>query len=163
MALVHETLYRTKKYSEVDMAMYLEALAAQVASSYPGHDRIRIDVGAPGVTLDITRATPCGLIVTELITNAFKYAFPGSACDTGTRPEPCTVVISMTKNGNLYELAISDNGVGLPTEVDLRTAHSLGLKLVNFLSRHQLRATIEVRRDHGTEYVIRFGPHEARR
>ena len=158
MALIHETLYKTKKYSQVDMGIYLSTLANQVAASFPGSERTRLVVDAEGVTLDIARATPCGLIINELLTNAFKYAFPTSFNCEDSRHEPCTVTIAMKREGDLYELKIADNGTGLPEEVDPKNTSSLGLKLVNFLARHQLRATVAVNRNHGTEYVIRFGP-----
>ncbi len=158
MALIHETLYRTKKYSQVDMGIYLPALVNQIAASYQGSDRIRMVVEAEGATIDIARATPCGLIINELLTNAFKYAFPESAACRESRKEPCTIRVAMKKDGELYELNVSDNGVGLPEGVDPKTTQTLGLKLVNFLARHQLRATVAVRRENGTEFVIRFGP-----
>ncbi|HUH78343.1 MAG TPA: histidine kinase dimerization/phosphoacceptor domain -containing protein [Methanoregula sp.] len=156
MALVHETLYQTKKYSEVDMGVYLCSLVAQVAESFPGSDRLGITVAAEGVTLDIGRATPCGLIVNELLTNSFKYAFPGDWCREAGHA-PCTVAVSMTRDGDRYRLSVSDNGIGIPETIEPKTAHTLGLKLVSFLARHQLRATVDVRRDRGTEVVIRFG------
>ena len=62
-----------------------------------------------------------------------------------------------------YQLKIIDNGIGLPEDVDPKDTPSLGLKLVNFLARHQLRATVSVGRAHGTEYVIRFGPPVAKK
>jgi PAS domain S-box-containing protein len=162
MALIHETLYRTKKYSQVDMGIYLPALVNQIAVSYPGSDRIRLVVEAEGVTIDIARATPCGLIINELLTNAFKYAFPESAGCRNSRKEPCTIRVAMKKDGELYELIVADNGIGLPEGIVPKTTQTLGLKLVNFLARHQLRATVAVRRDNGTEFVIRFGPQKTK-
>jgi PAS domain S-box-containing protein len=161
MALVHETLYRTKEYTNVAMDVYLTSLAERVAATFSGKGRIGVAVEATGVTLDIARATPCGLIINELITNSFKYAFPESFDPEKSRQEPCTVRIEMTKEDDLYQLKVSDNGVGLPPGIDPKATQTLGLKLVNFLARHQLRATVSVRRDLGTEYLIRFGPMKA--
>jgi PAS domain S-box-containing protein len=158
MALIHETLYRTRKYSQVDMDIYVTTLVNQIAASFPGSDRIRMIVEAKEVTIDIARATPCGLIINEIITNSFKYAFPKSFSCPDSRHEPCTIRVAIKKDGELYELRVTDNGIGLPQEMDPKTTTTLGLKLVNFLARHQLRATVATLRDHGTEYVIRFGP-----
>jgi two-component sensor histidine kinase len=156
MALIHETLYKTRNFSNVDMNVYLTTLAYQVAGTYQQEKEIRLIVNAEGTTLDLDRATPCGLIVNELITNAFKYAFPASFNCKAVRCEPCTLRISLTCSNGYYLLAIGDNGVGLPAAFDPLTASSLGLKLVNFLAKHQLRAKVGVSRDKGTEFSIRF-------
>jgi two-component sensor histidine kinase len=117
---------------------------------------IRTIVNAEGISLDLARATPCGLIINELITNSFKYAFPPSFDCKSARQELCTLRISLALNHGYYELVVADNGVGLPENFDITTAKSLGLKLVNFLARHQLRAKVEVSRKNGTEFSIRF-------
>jgi PAS domain S-box-containing protein len=156
MALIHETLYRTKKYSRVDMGVYLTTLIEQIATSYTSATSIRTIVDADGTTIDIARATPCGLIINELITNSFKYAFPESFDCTAERGEPCTIRVTLKNEGGTYVLRVSDNGIGLPGGLDIRTTQSLGLKLVNFLARHQLRAAIEISGTSGTEFIFRF-------
>ncbi len=156
MALVHETLYRTKTFSSVDMEIYLTTLIKQVVTSYELSNVVTTRVDAEGVSLDLDRATPCGLIVTELVTNALKYAFPPSFDCQARRNEPCMLTVSLTKRGNVNLLTVSDNGVGIPEDFDPRTAKTLGLKLVNFLAHHQLKATVEYRRYHGLEVTFRF-------
>ena len=160
MALVHETLYRTKTFSSVDMEIYLTTLIEQVVTSYKLSKFINTVVDAQGVSLDLDRATPCGLIITELVTNALKYAFPPSFDCRALRNEPCTLTVSLTKRGDVNLLTVSDNGIGFPEGFDPKTATSLGLKLVNFLASHQLRATVEYRRYHGTEITLRFRDKE---
>ena len=156
MALVHETLYRTKKYSQVDMDVYLSTLVNQIATTFPSKKPVTATVSAEGMTIDIARATPCGLIVNELMTNAYKHAFPESSlCGTPGSP-PCNFHVALAKNDGFFALSVSDNGIGLPASVDIKSAQSLGLKLVFFLARHQLRATVDVDGAGGTRYVIRF-------
>lgn len=157
MALVHETLYRTNLYDEVDMGMYLTTLIDQVANSFRTTRPVRTVVEASGVMLDIGRATPTGLVVNELITNSFKYAFPadGTRCETGGEV-PCTISVSFTKEDGQYLLRVADNGVGLPPGFDIATTKTLGLKLVNFLAKHQMRAAIEVNTHKGAEFIFRF-------
>ncbi|HUH78341.1 MAG TPA: PAS domain S-box protein [Methanoregula sp.] len=156
MALIHETLYRTRKFSTVDMGVYLSTLTDQVAGTYQTGRSVRTIVDASGVSLDLARATPCGLIVNELVTNTFKYAFPRSFDCISVRREPCTLRVSLHLAEGIYTLRIADNGVGLPESFDIATARSLGLKLVNFLARHQLRAKVGVSRENGTEFSILF-------
>ena len=156
MALIHETLYQTGKYSNVNMGIYLTNLAEQIAASYATAKSVVTVVNADGTLIDIARATPCGLIINELVTNSFKYAFPVTFDCMENRQEACTIRISMQKTDGDYILLVSDNGIGLPEGLDLKTTQSLGLKLVNFLASHQLRATIDVVKDQGTEFRIRF-------
>jgi PAS domain S-box-containing protein len=157
MALVHETLYRTHLYNEVDMEMYLKTLIEQIARSFQSTMAVKILVNADDVLLDIPRATPAGLIVNELVTNSFKYAFPASPDSPALQNTPPAICVSLSKNNGTYEMIVRDNGVGLPPEFELATARSLGLKLVNFLARHQLRAEVSISQEHGTEFTFRFG------
>lgn len=138
------------------MEVYLSTLVEQVASSYNSRNAVKTSVHAEGVSLDLARATPCGLIINELITNSFKYAFPESFACPIIRNEPCTLRVSLSLDNGMYLLKIGDNGVGLPADFDPLTAKSLGLKLVNFLARHQLRATVGIKSTGGTEFMFRF-------
>jgi two-component sensor histidine kinase len=157
MALIHETLYRTHKFSEVDMDAYLTPLIDQIVNSYGSPQSVRTNVEAKGVFLDLARATPAGLIVNELVTNSLKHAFPKEAIACREeRKEPCTIGIQLTKEDGGYLLRVYDNGIGMPAGFDPLTAKSLGLKLVNFLAKHQMRAIVDVNAAQGTEFIFRF-------
>ena len=161
MALIHETLYRTHQFSNVDMDAYLTPLIDQIFKSYSSSKSIRIIVDAEGVALDIARASPVGLIINELVTNSLKHAFPQEEmARRANKKEPCIVGVQMTKEDSSYLLRVFDNGIGLPAGFDPLKAKSLGLKLVNFLARHQLRAKIEVNTRKGTEFIFRLGKSE---
>lgn len=110
------------------------------------------------------KAIPCGLIVAELVTNAFKYAFP-----TSYRGHPCPQVkadkdvrdtneirVEMRKVDSAYILIVSDNGVGLPLEFDMQKPLTLGMTLVRSWAVHQLKGKIEVDRQSGTKFIITF-------
>jgi PAS domain S-box-containing protein len=163
MALIHETLYRTGKYSSVEMGMYLSTLVGQIASSFDPEQAVRIVVSCEGVSIDLARATPCGLIVNELVTNSFKYAFPASFDCPKIRGEPCTITISIAEEGDAYVMTVRDNGIGLPAGFDARQARSLGLKLVNFLARHQLRTNVDILSGDGTAFEFRFPVNQQHR
>jgi two-component sensor histidine kinase/PAS domain-containing protein len=157
MALIHETLYKTKNFSKVDMEMYLSTLIGQVISSYETGRSIKTIVGAKGVTLDLSRATPAGLIVNELVTNSLKYAFPESFDCMKIRGGPCTVWVGLVKEDGTYVMTVKDNGIGLPGDFDIAKTKTLGLKLVNFLAHHQMKANVTINSGEGAEFILRFG------
>ncbi|RPJ49696.1 MAG: sensor histidine kinase, partial [Methanobacteriota archaeon] len=129
----------------------------QIAYSYSSSQSVRTIVDAKGIGLDINRATPIGLIVNEIVTNSFKHAFPPEFMICRTECEdPCTVGVSLTREDGSFLMKVYDNGIGIPEGFDPLTTRSLGLKLVNFLAKHQLRAAIEINRKKGTEFVFRF-------
>jgi len=157
MALIHETLYRTHQYSEVEMDVYLNNLVGQIVNSYISPQSIRIVIEAHGISLDLARATPAGLIVNELVTNSLKHAFPKEAIGCrADQKDPCTIGIRLAEENGSYLLDVFDNGIGMRAGIDPLTSKSLGLKLVTFLAKHQLRATIEVNTGKGTEFMFRF-------
>lgn len=150
MALVHEKLYHTKDLSHIDFSDYINTIAGELISSYhrPGREIIT-NIKAEGIVLDIDSAIPCGLIINELITNALKYAFPEDANGE--------LSICFTKSDKTFTLTIKDNGIGLPEGFNfkIREARTLGLQLVDALTR-QLRGTMQLNSDGGTEVVISF-------
>jgi PAS domain S-box-containing protein len=156
MALIHETLYRTGKFSTVDMQIYLSTLVSQIADSYSDSARIRTIVEAEGIVFTLGRATTAGLIINELVTNSIKYAFPPEFDCTEIRGEPCTIRISITQKNAACVITVADNGRGMPAGFDPLASKSLGLKLVTFLARHQLRAEISVLTEKGTEFIFRL-------
>ncbi|HXX55155.1 MAG TPA: PAS domain S-box protein [Methanoregula sp.] len=156
MALIHETLYKTRMYDEVDMGIYLATLVEQIANTFRTGRPVKTVVDAHGVMLDIPRATPAGLIVNELVTNSLKYAFPAASGIKKGKGPADTITVALARNDGEYVMTVKDNGTGLPSGFDIETTQTLGLKLVNFLARHQMRAKIEVNRQNGTEFVFRF-------
>jgi len=151
MALVHEQLYAAKDLARIDMIAYVRALLQELLQAYKIDPR-KIDLIVPpdgDVYVDINKAIPCGLILNELISNALKHAFPGGG------PGELRIIIHETKNKEI-EIVVQDNGLGLPDDVDIHQPRSMGLYLVNGLVKKQLEGQIEVRRDNGTEFRIKF-------
>jgi PAS domain S-box-containing protein len=156
MALVHEQLYRSENFSRINFQEYLEALTALLRSSYERSGHILVSVAATDVVMGLDNAVPCGLFITELVTNAFKYAFPGG------RPRPgqgrCEIAITAEWDGTAYRLTVADNGVGLPADTDWMTTKTMGLVLVRMLGQHQLQGQINLDRSGGTAFRLRFAP-----
>ncbi len=158
MALVHEKLYQTKNMSRIDLKEYFLDLISLLSNSYQsGSQGIKITTDMKSVMATIDSAIPCGLIMNELVSNVFKHAFPGE--NTGE------IKISLKKDddGDI-EIVVSDNGVGLQDEMDIRNINSLGLQSVVALTEHQLEGSLSVVKGNGTKFSISFkeNPHKER-
>lgn len=148
MALIHEKLYQSGDFSKIDFSGYIESMVGELRRSYggvAGHVAFGIDVR--DVRLPIEKAIPCGLIITELVSNALKYAFPD-----GRKGE---VRIAMHTPGSSTVLIVSDDGVGLPSSLDWRKASTLGLQLVHCLTS-QVGGTVDCSIENGTSFRIEF-------
>ncbi|KKG09768.1 hypothetical protein EO98_17345 [Methanosarcina sp. 2.H.T.1A.6] len=172
MALIHEELYKGDETETLDFAAYLRKLTSDLFGSYNlRKDNISVRLDLEQVYLDMDISIPLGIIVNELVSNALKHAFPAGGkgeihitlYKTGTFAHiydtPCPNPHYMEKNGSHYILKVSDNGKGIPEEIEFQNADSLGLQLVNILVE-QIDGCIELRRNPGTEFTIRFSSKE---
>ena len=149
MALIHERLYESDDLARIDCAEYVQALAENVFSSYGvDSDQVRLHVSVVSHTVSVDTAILCGLIVHELVSNALRHAFPDNR-------QGIVRVESEPLNKTLAWLKVSDNGVGLPAQLDPAKANSLGLRLIGDLAR-QLNSTMEIRRDGGTCFQVHY-------
>ncbi len=154
MASIHEKLYQSEDLSKIIFSDYIKDTVNNIYQSYRPGSNIKLVTDIQEIALSISAATPCGLIVNELITNSMKYAFPATA----DRPEGMEgeIRVFLHKNDkDEIELKVADNGVGMPEGIDFRNTDSLGLTLVNALVR-QLQGEIELNRENGTGFVITF-------
>jgi PAS domain S-box-containing protein len=150
MALVHEKLYQSRDLSNLNLKDYISDLATAVRDGYQlSSAGISLNLDVADISVSIDTATPCGLILNELMSNSLKHAFPGN------RRGEILIAIRRTEKGAI-ELRFSDNGVGLPEGFNFSKIRSLGLTLVKNLSEKQLGGTIELRTDSLTEFIITF-------
>jgi len=148
MALVHEKLYQSEDFAHINVRDYVSSLVKNVKSTFMGRKDVSTDINVGAMDLDIDNLIPCGLIINELLTNAFKHAFDGM-----DSPE---ISISMAKvDEDNVCLEIKDNGTGLPEGFDISSSKGLGLKLVRALAT-QLDAKLEVMGDNGTIFRLNF-------
>jgi len=150
MALIHEKLYQSKDFAIIDFNGYVKSLANHLIRSCPiGSNKIKLKREIEDISVGLNNAIPCGLIINELISNSLKHAFP-----TG---EGGTIKITLrSMNEDEIELTVSDDGVGIPEEIDMKKTETMGLQLVNILAENQLDGEIELDRDGGTSFRIRF-------
>lgn len=150
MSLAHEELYKSQDYTQVDMSQYLGELFNQLLVAYGAEGRIKLSLDVRNIVLSVNAAIPCGLIINELITNAFKYAYP-----YGGEGE---VRVSLANQGyGVLELRTADDGIGLPADRPAAGSSSLGLTLVRLLV-DQLggELTVSSQPGRGSEFRVRF-------
>jgi two-component system, sensor histidine kinase PdtaS len=149
MALIHQMLYQSERFTGIDFPEYLRTLLDSLMKTYrkPGQD-IRHILEADPVKLDIDTAIPLGLITNELVSNALKYAFPDN------RSGIVSVRLISLPNQRL-SMTVEDNGIGMPSDFDPEASVSLGLKLVRILAR-QIRADWKYTPGNGTAFTLVF-------
>jgi two-component sensor histidine kinase len=150
MALIHERLYQSPDLAQIDFANYARGLAEYLLGTYQvdGH-RIRLDLQVESVPMTVDMAIPCALAINELVSNSLKYAFPN-------RSEGEIGIALTSASESRLRLVVRDNGVGLATDLDLRSSKSLGLKLVRSLT-DQLNGTLtHASSGEGTMFEILF-------
>ncbi|WP_114089072.1 sensor histidine kinase [Thalassospira profundimaris] len=154
MAQIHQTLYQSEDVSRVDLGDFFDDLLKSLHTSYViDSERITIHTDISQVFLPIGVAVPCGLIANELLSNALKHAFPDG--------REGKIDIHVGKTGaNTVKITVSDDGVGLPDNLDIENSVSLGLQLVYMLV-DQLHGKLDINRMNPTSLSIEFPLTEA--
>ena len=147
MALVHEELYRSTNLSRVCLGEYVRDLLPRLFGNGDSLPRVVRHLHLGEARVPIEQAVPAGLIINELLTNAYKHAFAGR--DTGE----LTVIVEATDD--TIVIAVRDNGPGLPDDFSMEQTASLGMQLVCNLTR-QLRGEIAAQNDGGAVFTLRF-------
>jgi two-component sensor histidine kinase len=153
MMIAQEKLYRSDDLADIDLGEYLKDLADAMFANYDalsGNIALAFDM-APDIIVHIDVAMPCGLIVTELISNAVKYAFPDD------RTGSIRVSLRRTED-ELIELGVCDTGVGMPENFDLNKIKTFGLEIVKGVAEFQIRGNVELKTDNGVAFFLRFAP-----
>jgi len=147
MALVHEELYRSTELSRVCLSDYVRDLLPRLFGESGAGPDIHTVLRLGETCIPIEQAVPAGLVINELLTNAYKHAF--AARGQGT------LVVTLTEIDDQVEIVIRDDGPGLPETFDLTRTSTLGMQLVSNLAR-QLRGTITAHNDDGAVFTLRF-------
>jgi len=147
LALIHAHSCESPNGASLDMRAFVDELVANVRRSFVGPidvvTRLRVD----RLLLRLDLATPCGLVISELITNAFRHAFVGL--------EHGAIDVILTSDGHDVALTVRDDGVGL-NHAEGEETKGMGLRLVRLLATRQLRGRLFISARQGTEVVVRF-------
>ena len=150
IALIHEKLYQSPLLATVDMGEYTRGLVAMLMQT---HDKqVLTEVRDGGIVLPVDLALPCGLILSELVTNTLDHAFPGPP---GHEPRPPAIVIDLRRDKGEFALSVADNGVWSCQPPNTEDSKSLGLRLVEMFVE-QLGGTIVLSRDEWTRCTVAF-------
>lgn len=150
MALIHESIYRSENFADIDMGMYVNELVRMLLSTYSmDESAVKIDLSVRDVSLNVDRAIPCALLLNELISNALKHG-------TGRGDRPGRLGLSFTRSGERYILVIEDSGPGMDVAVfNSGEQKTLGIQLVKALVR-QIGGTVDLVVRDGCRFVIEF-------
>ncbi|MDD5362355.1 MAG: histidine kinase dimerization/phosphoacceptor domain -containing protein [Ignavibacteria bacterium] len=149
MALIHEKLYQSKRYSTIDISSYIKGLVDYLIRAYTVNTAlIKVKTDIPELFLNVDISISCGLIINELVSNALKYAFQD-------KPAGSILIIIKKEDDNLLCITVSDNGKGFEGNHDFENSETLGLRLVNMLVR-QHQGTMNVTHGGGAVFTIKL-------
>ncbi|MCA1809981.1 MAG: PAS domain-containing protein [Lentisphaerae bacterium] len=151
MSMVHERLYISPDLSNVNFGEYLHNITGELIQFYRRPD-VKLQIETEPVMLTVSRATPCGLLVHELVTNSLKYAFSGQPA--GGQPHIIRISMQTAPNDH-WRLVVADNGIGLPSGINPQKTKTLGLQLATILTR-QIQGQLTLKPEPGTVFEIIF-------
>jgi two-component system CheB/CheR fusion protein len=155
IARIHEMLYGSPDLARIEFAAYAKKMSKDLFAFYSvPAEQIHLKTDLHTESLTIGQAVPCGLILNELITNSLKHAYP--------KNRKGTIAISFRCADDECNLDVSDDGIGLPENVDPQSATSMGLQLVRLIVE-QLQGTMSVTTDEGTHFTISFSKKDGPR
>jgi two-component sensor histidine kinase len=147
MSLIHEKLYKSSNFAKIDLKDYLEDLVKFLSNYYNKGKEITLNFDLEQIFAITDKAIPIALIVNELITNSFKYAFE--------QKKEGIIAIKLKEMEGEIHLIVSDNGPGLPDNLNLLKSDSLGYKLLNIFVR-QIKGSYEYENNQGLSIKIKF-------
>ncbi len=152
MALVHEELYRSKNFANIDFKEYIHSLAGNIFRAYNKNpENIKLKFAIDDIPLSVDMAVPSGLIINELISNALKHAFPKDWKEQGL----ITIIVRKSDNDEV-DMVVMDNGIGVASNDELNNSDSLGLNLVRLLVERQLNGKLHFEINNGFKCNIKF-------
>jgi two-component sensor histidine kinase len=150
MSLVHQKLYQSKDLSRIDLGDYIRDLTRQLNHSLGNVEKqINFNYNLQSIPILMDTAIPLGLLINELISNCYKYAWPHSSKGN--------INISLNyKDNGIIAFKLADDGIGFPEDFDLEKDKDLGLETVILLSRHQLNGNLTYINENGLTWILEF-------
>lgn len=147
MSLIHEKLYKTSNFSKIDLKDYLQDLISSLSLFFNKDANIQVNFDLEEVFITSKKIIPIALIINEIVTNSYKYAF--------NNKKSGFIDVKLKTFDNEIELQISDSGDGMPQDFDITASKSLGFKLINIFTK-QLKGTLKYYNNPGLTILIKF-------
>ncbi|GAB3786298.1 hypothetical protein GCM10028818_49460 [Spirosoma horti] len=148
MAIIHQKLYQSDNLSQVDMQEYIHEIVEHLIESFDQQVHVQERLTIANIQLDVNLATPLGLIINEAVTNSLKYAFPHQRSGS--------IAVGLNKiDSHAYLLTIADDGVGLPAGFVIERSNTLGLTMIQGLSK-QINGVLSIRQESGVQISLQF-------
>jgi PAS domain S-box-containing protein len=148
LMVMYDKLYRSSDVNVISAREFLSSLVDEVVANYPSTNPFSVEKDFDDFELDMKRGQALGIIINELLTNIIKYAFVGC--------EGAAIRVSAKRFGQRVEMAVADNGCGIPASLDFDKSPGFGLQLVAGLAR-QIAGSARIEREEGTRVIIEFG------
>lgn len=149
MSLIHTQLYQSDRVDQINMGRNLRDLVEHLEQLYGLSRNVIAEIDTTNFYLSVTQAVPCALALNEVISNAFKYAYPVN--------KGGTIEISQKiSRDDVVTIKVIDQGAGIPESVDIDQTDTLGLKLIRNLIVRQLNGDLQIRNQNGTDVLIEF-------
>lgn len=148
MSLIHEELYSSQDFSHINLSEYIQNLTKELLTSHiedPG--RVKLTVNIENVKMELETAIPLGLLINEIVANSVNHAFPND--------RKGEIIVELKRDGDAFILKMSDDGIGVPKNIDFEKAETLGFQLINSLI-NQLDGQIKMQRIKGTTFIVKF-------
>ncbi len=149
MMVLYDKLYRSENFGAISLQDYLPPLLHQVVGLFSYANPVSIHTQVEDILLSPKMLSPLGIILTELTTNAMKYAFPGRSDGT--------ITVTARREAEEVSIIFQDNGVGMPETFCLESSNSFGMQLIDLLVK-QLRGSLAIEMQHGAKIKIKFQP-----
>lgn len=148
MLLAHQKMYRNNNFEEIEITEYAHDIFKMLLNPLGNEDKVFRIEGVKNVLLKVEKAQVLGFVIHELVTNSIKYAWPNNSVKL--------IVLSFEEDGDNLKISYSDNGIGLPNEIDLTKIQSFGMKMTHSLITNQLGGMLETEKREGLTMKITF-------
>ncbi|MFP3871751.1 MAG: PAS domain S-box protein [Candidatus Aenigmatarchaeota archaeon] len=152
MALIHEMLHRSEDVANIHLSKYINELVRSIYQAYDvNYEEVQLEKDMEDIELSIDQATPCIQVINEIVSNSLKHAFP----EDHEGQKKLNISTSLHDDSEV-EIIVGDNGIGVPEDVTLEDPRSFGFRLIRMLVEDRLDGEVELKREDGTIFEIRF-------